>query len=89
MICIIEDCDVDAVGRGLCMKHYRRWKRGRLDVESYQRPTGSAAMNVEWPFEFMKDGDVWLRRPVGSKGDWEVVPGFKSLTRRGDGYVYA
>lgn len=78
MTCSIPDCDrEDIAARGMCMMHYRRWKRGRLDVPAHKRSRSSDGMNTKWPFEFMKDGDVWFRRPTGSKDAWEPAPGFR------------
>lgn len=78
MECSIKGCDrEDIVGWNMCGRHYRRWKRGRLDEPAYKRGTGSIGMTTRWPFEFFKDDGVWYRRPSQSNHDWEVVPGFK------------
>jgi hypothetical protein len=75
--CTAEGCDRPGrFGHGLCDKHYRRWQRGTLDKPRYSRDRGSVGMNTQWPFEFEKIDGVWYRRPTGSEGRWELVPGF-------------
>lgn len=78
VICAVVDCGNEVNkhkggARGMCSKHYKRWKRGTLDKPRYARERGAVGMNTVFPFEVAKiDGD-WYRRPTGSDDDWQLV----------------
>lgn len=75
-LCTFEGCDGKLKARGLCKKHYNRLMRGTLDNPRYSAPRPGVGERTKYPFEFVKRGKVWYRRPVGSDDQWELVPGF-------------
>lgn len=48
--CFVGDCDRSTVARGMCLKHYKRWKRhgDGSHREVYDRPENAFAARTEW-----------------------------------------
>ena len=68
--CMLDDCNYHVKAKGLCRKHYRQKLRGTLNAPRYKAPRPVVGTSTSWPYEFVKLGDDWFRRPTGSKGDW-------------------
>lgn len=68
--CSIEGCNWKHKAKGLCKNHYRQMMRGTLDQPRYSVSRPKPGQHTVWPFEFVKMGDDWFRRPTGSHDDW-------------------
>lgn len=73
--CTIDGCGWKHKAKGLCKKHYHQHQRGTLDTPRYSvpRPLPRGRSQTEWPYEFIKLGDDWFRRPTGSQDGWLPV----------------
>lgn len=71
--CSIEGCNWKHKAKGLCKKHYSMQLRGTLENPRYSVPRHAVGTVTEFPFEVVKMGDDWFRRPTGSHDDWLPV----------------
>ena len=71
--CAIEGCGWKHKAKGLCKKHYSMLLRGTLERPRYQAPRPVVGTSTQWPYEVVKMGDDWFRRPTGSQEDWMPV----------------
>lgn len=71
--CTEEDCDATEIkARGLCKKHYMRFRRGTLGVPArHHRKPGP----TKWPIAVRKIDGEWHRRPSDCDPEtpWEPV----------------
>ena len=81
--CSVEGCNWKHKAKGLCKNHYRMMLRGTLEKPRYREPRRRNGAPVEFPYEVVKLGDDWFRRPTGSQDDWLPV----IWPERGDDYA--
>lgn len=76
MECSITDCNKPSRSRGLCKKHYARWRRHGDPLILGKRPNGTGSLRKDGYWEFTLDGQHWLEhRYVWTQGHGAIPEG--------------